>query len=168
MDIHAVNFLVVELLKQKHLSISTCESASCGALASMLGEVPGVSQVYKGGFVTYSNDAKVVLAEVSVKTLNEYGAISEQTAYEMAERTANILDTDIAISITGNAGPQGDENKPVGLFYVGITILGITTVYQITLKDTKNRDYNRLNISWEALKKLYDLLTRSSQESIEF
>lgn len=153
-----VNFLLVELLKEKKLTIATCESASCGALASMLGEVPGVSQVYKGGLITYSNDAKVILADVDYKTINEHGAISHQTAYEMADRTARILNTDIGVSITGNAGPSGDENKPIGLYYVGVHILGITDVHKVQLEDAQNRNYNRLNISWKAVEIIYNII----------
>ncbi|CAI2186285.1 759_t:CDS:1, partial [Funneliformis geosporum] len=89
-------------------------------------------QVFKGGFVVYSNEAKSKLVKVSQKTLQEQGAISAQCAEEMASNTQQLLGTDLAISFTGNAGSTTQENKPVGLVYIGLAIKGalISKEYQ--------------------------------------
>lgn len=115
---------LVQLLKKAELTISTAESCTGGLLASSLVDVPGVSAVFREGFVTYSNKAKRRTLGVSKSTIRKDGAISEQTAKEMATGAALAADTDIALSVTGNAGPDADEEKPVGLVYIGIYAKG--------------------------------------------
>ena len=114
---------VVNLLEKNELTISTAESCTGGLLAGRLINVPGVSDVYKEGFITYTNKAKRKTLGVNKSTLKKYGAVSEQTAKEMAVGAALAADTDISISVTGIAGPDGGTNeKPVGLVYVGVCI----------------------------------------------
>lgn len=131
---------LVELLKKNELTISTCESITGGMIASMIVEVPGASKVFKGGLVVYTNEAKQKLANVSEDTLNQYGAISKQCAIEMAANTNKKLRSDIAISVTGNAGPTCDENKPVGLSYLGISIIDKTYYYEFHAKSSNRND----------------------------
>ena len=120
---------VVNLLEKNELTISTAESCTGGLLAGRLINVPGVSDVYKEGFITYTNKAKRKTLGVNKSTLKKYGAVSEQTAKEMAVGAALAADTDISISITGIAGPDGGTNeKPVGLVYVGVCIKDIVHV----------------------------------------
>ena len=120
---------VVNLLEKNELTISTAESCTGGLLAGRLINVPGVSAVYKEGFITYTNKAKRKTLGVNKSTLKKYGAVSEQTAKEMAVGAALAADTDISISVTGIAGPDGGTNeKPVGLVYVGVCIKDIVHV----------------------------------------
>ena len=120
---------VVNLLEKNELTISTAESCTGGLLAGRLINVPGVSDVYKEGFITYTNKAKRKTLGVNKSTLKKYGPVSEQTAKEMAVGAALAADTDISISVTGIAGPDGGTNeKPVGLVYVGVCIKDIVHV----------------------------------------
>ena len=120
---------VVNLLEKNELTISTAESCTGGLLAGRLINVPGVSDVYKEGFITYTNKAKRKTLGVNKSTLKKYGAVSEQTAKEMAVGAALAADTDISISVTGIAGPDGGTNeKPVGLVYLGVCIKDIVHV----------------------------------------
>lgn len=120
---------VVNLLEKNELTISTAESCTGGLLAGRLINVPGVSDVYKEGFITYTNKAKRKTLGVNKSTLKKYGAVSEQTAKEMAVGAALAADTDISISVTGIAGPDGGTNeKPVGLVFVGVCIKDIVHV----------------------------------------
>lgn len=146
---------LVELLIKHKLTLSTCESASCGELASLIGTIPGVSNIYKGGFVTYANQAKENILKIPSDVIEKEGAVSERVAYLMAQKTNELLKTDISISITGNAGPNPMENKPVGLYYIGICIVDITSVYEVTLPDL-GRDSNRTSVSIEAIRLLYN------------
>lgn len=125
---------VVNLLEKNELTISTAESCTGGLLAGRLINVPGVSDVYKEGFITYTNKAKRKTLGVNKSTLKKYGAVSEQTAKEMAVGAALAADTDISISVTGIAGPDGGTNeKPVGLVYVGVCIKDIVHVEEFRL-----------------------------------
>jgi PncC family amidohydrolase len=113
---------LASLLTENNLTLATCESLTGGLFAATLTHIPGTSQIFKGGLVVYCNEAKRVLAKVSPHTLEKYGAVSEQCAREMAQNTQQLLKVDIAISFTGNAGPQAQENKPVGLVYISLAI----------------------------------------------
>ena len=114
---------VVNLLEKYELTISTAESCTGGLLAGRLINVPGVSDVYKEGFITYTNKAKRKTLGVSKATLKKYGAVSTQTAKEMAFGAVLEADTDVSISVTGIAGPDGGtDEKPVGLVYIGVCI----------------------------------------------
>lgn len=109
----------VELVKKLGMNISTAESCTGGMIASRLIDVPGVSEIFKEGIVSYSNDAKMKRLGVKKETLEKYGAVSEETAREMVMG----LDSDVAIATTGIAGPDGGTpEKPVGLVYIGIRV----------------------------------------------
>ena len=111
---------VAELLKERKLTVTTAESCTGGLLAGRLVNVSGISEYFKEGYITYSNEAKEKLLGVSHGTLEAYGAVSPQTAAEMAEGGAKAAGADLCISVTGIAGPEGGtEEKPVGLVYVG-------------------------------------------------
>lgn len=114
---------VIELLRKYGLTLSTVESCTGGLFTGRLVNVSGASEVIKQGFITYSNDAKRTLVGVKEDTLKQYGAVSEQTAKEMAEGATTIYNTDVAVSITGIAGPDGGtKEKTVGLVYIGCCI----------------------------------------------
>lgn len=110
---------VAELLNKYHLTVTTAESCTGGLLAGRLINVPGISENLKEGYITYSNEAKEKLLGVSHQTLEEHGAVSEETVIEMARGGAKAADADICVSISGIAGPDGGtEEKPVGLVYM--------------------------------------------------
>lgn len=120
---------VVDLLIANQLSVTTVESCTGGMLAARLINVSGVSQVFKAGAITYSNKAKRRLLGVKKSDLDKFGAVSECVAKDMAKGAANLNKADVAVSITGIAGPGGgSEEKPVGLVYIGCTVCGTTTV----------------------------------------
>ena len=90
-------------------------------VAARLTSVSGASGAFKYGAVTYCNEAKNILLGVSTETLDEHGAISAETAKEMAEGIRKVMGADIGVSVTGNAGPGAAEEKPVGLVFVGVS-----------------------------------------------
>lgn len=135
---------IVELLKEKHMTVTTAESCTGGLLAGRIMNVAGASSVYNEGYVTYSNDAKRKLLGISEDTLNRYGAVSSQTAAEMAAGAARAAGAQAALSVTGIAGPEGgSKEKPVGLVYVGCFVNGKvrTEEFRFTGNREKNRDY---------------------------
>lgn len=127
---------VVELLKKLNMNISTAESCTGGMLASKLIDVPGISEVFYEGVVSYSNEAKINRLGVKKETLDKYGAVSEEVAKEMVMG----LTTDVALSTTGIAGPDGgSEEKPVGLVYMGIRIKDKIYVEKRVFRGDRNK-----------------------------
>ncbi len=109
---------LLDLCKQKHLMVATAESCTGGLVAGAMTEIAGSSDVVDRGFVTYSNEAKQQMLGVSADTLAQYGAVSRQTAEEMAKGVLAHAPVDLAVSITGIAGPGGGSvDKPVGLVH---------------------------------------------------
>ncbi len=112
---------ILEKSKEKKLKLAFAESCTGGLLSALFTEIPGSSQVVDCGFVTYSNEAKIKMLGVKVETLRNYGAVSEEVAKEMAIGALRNSQSDVALAITGIAGPDGgSEEKPVGLVYIGI------------------------------------------------
>ena len=121
---------------KKPLTISTAESCTGGMIASKLIEVPGISKNFIESIVSYSNEAKIKRLKVKKETLEKYGAVSEEVAREMLAG----LNTDIAISTTGIAGPDGGtKDKPVGLVYIGIKVKDEVRVFRRELKGDRNK-----------------------------
>ena len=136
---------VLKLLKERELTLTTAESCTGGMLAARLTDVPGASEVFKQGLVTYSNKAKRKLLDVKKTTLKDYGAVSEKTAKEMAKNGAFVTGSDVCISITGIAGPDGgSEEKPVGLVYMACSLNNKVTVkeYHFQGSREKIREYS--------------------------
>ena len=116
---------VVDLLIANKLTVSTVESCTGGMLAARLINVSGVSDVYKSGYITYSNKAKRRILGIKKGLLEKKGAVSEEVAKEMAKGAAAISRAEVAVSITGIAGPGGGtEEKPVGLVYIACSVCG--------------------------------------------
>ncbi len=137
--------VVAELLIEKGLTIATAESCTGGLLSARLVNYPGISSVFMEGIISYSNQSKVRLLGVKPETLERYGAVSEEVAKEMAEGVRRIAGTDIGVSITGVAGPDGGtEAHPVGLAYIGICINGVTKIKKINTSGSRSRIRNRL------------------------
>lgn len=126
--------VIAKILISKNLTISTAESCTGGLIASRLVNYPGISSVFMEGSVTYSNEAKVNRLKVKKETLESFGAVSEETAREMAEGIAKTSGTNIGLSTTGIAGPGGGtDEKPVGLVYVGLYINGYIQARKLEL-----------------------------------
>lgn len=111
---------VFKILKEKNYKIAFAESCTGGLVSSRFTQIPGVSEVFDRGIVTYSNMSKMEELNVSRLTLDRYSAVSEETALEMAKGLMDKTNVDIALSITGYAGPPSGEDEPVGLVYIGI------------------------------------------------
>ena len=135
---------VIRLLEEKKMTVTTAESCTGGKLSGRLLNVSGASGVYNEGYITYANASKEKILGVKHETLETYGAVSEQTAAEMALGAAKVAGADAALSVTGIAGPGGGTaEKPVGLVYIGCAVNGEVTVreYRFTGNREKNRDY---------------------------
>ncbi|MBR1476696.1 MAG: competence/damage-inducible protein A [Lachnospiraceae bacterium] len=131
---------IAELLKANSLSVTFAESCTGGMLSARFVNTPGVSEVYKQGIVTYSNKAKRKYLGVKKGTLKKYGAVSEQTAFEMAKGAAREFEADVAVAVTGIAGPDGgSEEKPVGLVYIACNVLGKIEVKEYRFKGDRGR-----------------------------
>ncbi|RHP29587.1 competence/damage-inducible protein A [Lachnotalea sp. AF33-28] len=152
--------VVVRLLKKYDLTVATAESCTGGLLSGRLINVPGASDVFKEGFVTYSNKAKRKYLDVSKPTLKKYGAVSEETAKEMAKGGVFASDSDACIAVTGIAGPDGGtEEKPVGTVYIGCYINNTVKVEKFRFKG------NRAKVREQAVTKGLDLLRRCILEN---
>ena len=130
---------IVKLLTKKKLTVSFAESCTGGLLASSITSISGSSKVFNMGLVTYSNNAKVKLLKVPKKTITKYGAVSYETCLLMAKNLSKISKSNISISITGIAGPNGGtKEKPVGLVYIGLK-KGSKIIIKKNLFKSKNR-----------------------------
>ena len=120
-DVKDLAQVCMEELLKKHLTLATAESCTGGLVARRITALPGASKVYRGGVVSYWTEVKAAVLGVPQKTLDTYGAVSEQTARAMAEGARKITGAEIAVSVTGVAGPDPDErNNPVGLVFIGL------------------------------------------------
>jgi nicotinamide-nucleotide amidase len=136
----AIEDVVAKLLIEKKLTISTAESCTGGMIAGTLINYPGISEVFLEGAVTYSNEAKHKRLGVKNETLDKYGAVSEETAREMAIGIANTAGTDVSIVTTGIAGPDGGtEEKPVGLVFIGVYVQGQVIVQKHIYNGNRSR-----------------------------
>ena len=112
----------VELLKSKKMKLATAESCTGGLIAKRITDVSGSSEVFEGGVVCYSNRFKENVLGVSGETLKKYGAVSQETAREMVRGVLSLTKADIAVAVTGIAGPSSDDtNKPVGLVFIAVS-----------------------------------------------
>ncbi|MDF2612706.1 MAG: competence/damage-inducible protein [Clostridia bacterium] len=149
--------VILELIKQCNYTLATVESCTGGMLASTFVNSSGISSYFNEGIITYSNEAKIKYVGVSSDTLKMYGAVSRQTAKEMAEGIRIKAGVDIGLSTTGIAGPNGGSiEKPVGLVYIGIALRDETYVYELRL--TGDRQAIREKTVKSLLVKLYKQL----------
>ena len=151
---------VVKVLNEKSLVLATAESCTGGLIAKRITDVSGSSAVFNCGIVSYSNEVKEKVLGVSYKTLETYGAVSEQTVREMVKGALKISGADIAVSVSGIAGPNSDNTeKPVGLIFLAVSNGKTITVKQLNNTFTENiRENNRQSASDEALKMILDLV----------
>ncbi|MDO4942023.1 MAG: competence/damage-inducible protein A [Lachnospiraceae bacterium] len=131
---------LVDLMMKHHLTFATAESCTGGLLAGRLVNVPGVSNCFNEGFITYANEAKMKYLGVSADTLKQFGAVSEECAREMSEGLAKVTGAKVTIATTGLAGPGGgtEEKKP-GLVYISCTVNGKTTVQKYQLNGNREK-----------------------------
>lgn len=157
-DDEELNEVVVKLLKEKGLVLASAESATGGMFASSITDVAGASNVYKTGYVTYSDEAKIRDIGVLQETIDKYSVSSKEVAIEMAVGTAKVSGADITVAVTGNAGPESYEGQHPGLAFIGWYYHGKSGCVQVdTGRDLRkwNRNYFRLRM----LRTVYMLLT---------
>ncbi|MFN7904405.1 MAG: CinA family protein [Pseudobdellovibrionaceae bacterium] len=159
---------LIESLKKNKITLGFAESCTGGLLSSLITEHPGVSEVYMGSVVSYSNAAKINILGVRNETLQNFGAVSAEVAQEMSEGLLQIMQVNCAVSITGVAGPTGaTEKKPLGMVCFGFTHNfssdGLNPVKASTFAKTEHFSGNRQSIQMQAslfaLRTLQDLIS---------
>lgn len=142
-DYNCIEEAVVGMLKVHHLKVATAESCTGGLIAKRITDVPGASEVFECGIISYANGIKHKVLGVSEDDLNKYGAVSEPVAKQMAQGALKVSGADIAVSVTGIAGPDSDSTgKPVGLVYIGLADKENVWVREIRTS-RRDRSYNR-------------------------
>ncbi|RZV35553.1 MAG: CinA family protein [Acidimicrobiales bacterium] len=158
-DINRLATTVVELAKSKGKTIGTAESCTGGWIGQALTTVPGSSSVFMGGLTTYSNEVKINVLGIPTDIINFYGAVSDPTANAMAMQARDLLGVDIAVSVTGIAGPGGGTTeKPVGLVYFGLATGARPNTYVKKFGDI-GRENVRVKSVIYALELIRDALT---------
>lgn len=155
-DYESLQEAVVKLLSEKGLRAAFAESCTAGYISKRITEIPGSSSVFECGAVTYSNAMKTKMLNVSPKTLKRFGAVSEQTAVEMARGVMEISGADIGVSVTGVAGPGDDGEFPEGLSFIGICGAQGSFAERFETGRKNAREYNRYVTASKAL----DMLRR--------
>lgn len=142
-DYNCIEEAAVGMLKEHHLKVATAESCTGGLIAKRITDVPGASEVFECGIISYANGIKHKVLGVSEDNLNKYGAVSEPVAKQMAQGALKVSGADIAVSVTGIAGPDSDSTgKPVGLVYIGLADKENVWVREIRTS-RRDRSYNR-------------------------
>lgn len=129
--------VAVRALKRGALKLSLAESCTGGLLSHMITSIPGCSDIYSGGLISYSAEAKSQLLHVPFDLINQHGTVSEECAKAMAAQAKQVFRTDVALSVTGVAGPDTTENKPVGLVYIGLATPEGVYSYRLNLSGTR-------------------------------
>ncbi len=157
MSENMLEITVGQLLLQHHLTFATAESCTGGLIGHRLTNVPGSSEYFLGGVIAYSYDAKEHLLGVRHNTLYDYGAVSAETAQEMARGVRRALSADIGLSVTGIAGPGGGTvEKPVGLVYIALSAAHFERVERYVWNF--DREGNKAASAEAALQMVYDYL----------
>ena len=135
---------IIDIMRQKKLTLGTVESATGGLIANLLTDIPGSSDVFQGSIIAYSNDIKIKIVGVKKATIEEYGAVSPQVARAMAQGGRQVLGVDICVADTGIAGPGGGTpGKPVGLFYLGLSHQGGIFTDKYLFKGSRDENKQR-------------------------
>jgi len=150
---------LVEILKQKKLMISTAESCTGGLIAKLITDIPGSSELFIGGVISYSNEMKMKWLGVKLVTLEKYGAVSEQTVSEMLSGIIQQTGTDMAVAVSGIAGPTGGTpEKPVGTVFIGVAIKDQKLVNKFLFKGS--REEVRIQSAMRALEMIETMLIK--------
>ena len=142
-DVESLEESAFALLKEKQVTLAFAESCTGGEVAKRLTDLPGASTVFKGGVVTYTNEAKATLLGIDPDVINTEGAVSYEVAAEMAENIRVILKADIGIGVTGLAGPDGDGVHEVGTVFVSLATENETFVKELHLGSMRSRSFVR-------------------------
>lgn len=153
-----MNEQLAKLLTDKNLTIAFAESCTGGLASSLITDIPGSSAYLKGSVVSYTNKVKHKILGVKSETLDKFGAVSKETAKEMAVGVKHLMQTDFGISITGNAGPGNSEGKPVGLVYIAVSSPDMTVWEELNLVGS------RTEIKSQAAMKAIELLYKNIAE----
>lgn len=156
MDVECVEEAVIQLLQKKHMSFSAAESCTGGDIARRFTDIPGTSEFFLGGVVTYTNEAKAKLLGIDPALIEEKGAVSYEVAKEMAERVRALTGSDIGLGVTGLAGPDGDGVHEVGTVFVSMATAEQTWVKELHLGTFRTRSFIRRM----AGNHLYDMMRR--------
>ena len=145
---------LIRILTKKKLKISFVESCTGGLLASSITSISGASKIFNLGLITYSNQAKIKVLKVNKNIIKKYGAVSYECCSAMVKNLSKISKTNINVSITGIAGPEGGtKQKPVGLVYIGVKKGNKTYIHKCLFKSKK-----RSSIQKATVKKVFDLI----------
>lgn len=153
-----MNEQLAKLLTDKNLTVAFAESCTGGLASSLITDIPGSSVYLKGSVVSYTNEVKHKILGVKSETLDKFGAVSKETAKEMAVGVKHLMQTDFGISITGNAGPGRSEDKPVGLVYVAVSSPNAIVEEELNLVGS------RTEIKSQAAMKAIELLYKNIAE----
>ena len=143
MDVECIEEAVIQLLREKRLRFSAAESCTGGDIARRFTDIPGASECFLGGVVTYTNEAKAKLLGIDPALIEEKGAVSFEVAKEMAERVRSLLGSDIGVGVTGLAGPDGDGVHEVGTVFVSMAAPEQTWVKELHLGTFRTRSFIR-------------------------
>lgn len=155
-DVECIEESVIKLLREKNMTFSAAESCTGGELAKRFTDMPGASAFFKGGVVTYTNEAKAKLLGIDPALIEEKGAVSYEVAKAMAENVRALLGTDIGVGVTGLAGPDGDGVHEVGTVFVSLAVEGETFVKELHTGDMRTRSFIRRM----AGNQIYDMMRR--------
>ena len=155
-DVECIEESVIKLLREKNMTFSAAESCTGGELAKRFTDMPGASAFFKGGVVTYTNEAKAKLLGIDPALIEEKGAVSYEVAKVMAENVRALLGTDIGVGVTGLAGPDGDGVHEVGTVFVSLAVEGETFVKELHMGAMRTRSFIRRM----AGNHIYDMMRR--------
>lgn len=155
-DVECIEESVIKLLREKGMTFSAAESCTGGELAKRFTDMPGASALFKGGVVTYTNEAKAKLLGIDPALIEEKGAVSYEVAKAMAENVRTLLGTDIGVGVTGLAGPDGDGVHEVGTVFVSLAVEGETFVKELHMGAMRTRSFIRRM----AGNHIYDMMRR--------
>lgn len=155
-DVECVEESVIKLLRERSMTFSTAESCTGGDVARRFTDMPGASAFFKGGVVTYTNEAKAKLLGIDPALIEEKGAVSYEVAKAMAENVRKLLGTDIGVGVTGLAGPDGDGVHEVGTVFVSLAVEGETFVKELHMGAMRTRSFIRRM----AGNHIYDMMRR--------
>ena len=134
---------LLQAYKEKGLTLGSVESMTGGLFSAKFTEIPGSSAVFKGGIVTYSSEEKINIVGVKKETIDKFGVVSSEVAKEMAELGRKLLNVDVCVSVTGNAGPTCEPGgKPAGCFYIGVSTKDGTVAEEYFLPQKRNEVRN--------------------------
>jgi len=158
-DIVELTRKLLDICKAHGVLVATAESCTGGMIISLMTDLPGSSSMVDRGFVTYSNEAKMEMLGVTKETLDTHGAVSEQTALEMAEGALERSNAGLTLAVTGIAGPDGGSpDKPVGLVWFGLAMTNRKPIAEHRIFDNLGRDYIRQQTARHAITMALDSL----------